>query len=119
MKYSVDYTVVDLCNAGDLVSPVIVKSVTDILTRDQISTIFGYQVDNEFIRSSALTVSTTAPVPDRKLWLIGATLGPVAFVLLLVFICCYLHYKCRPRQPLIPPAEKKVKRAAPICCLIK
>lgn len=97
-KYKVDYSVVDLCDSGRLVSPTVVRSATDVLTRDQITTIFGFQFDGAFIQSTALSASTTPPVVDQKLWLIGATLGPVAFVLLLIFFFCYLHYKCRPRQ---------------------
>ncbi|CAF0860533.1 unnamed protein product [Didymodactylos carnosus] len=44
------------------------------------------------------TTSTTSTAPvDKKLWLIGAVLGPIAFVLLLILVFLYLHYKCRPR----------------------
>lgn len=109
-KYRVDYSVVDECSSNSLVSPTVVRSATSILTRDQISNIFGYQFDNEFIQSSSISATTTSPVVDQKLWLIGATIGPVVFVLLLIFIFCYLHYKCRPRprQTLIPPGEKKI-----------
>ena len=101
----------DECNLNSLVSPTVVRSATSILTRDQISNIFGYQFDNEFIQSSSISATTTSPVVDQKLWLIGATIGPVVFVLVLIFIFCYLHYKCRPRprQTLIPPGEKKVR----------
>ena len=63
--------------------------------QEQISTLLGYDYDGEFVQSKVSGSSSTPS--DRKLWLIGAVLGPVAFVLLLIFIFCYLHYKCRPR----------------------
>lgn len=55
----------------------------------------GYNYDGDFARSTIVT--STNPTSDRKLWLIGAVLGPVGFALLLICVFCYLHYKCRPR----------------------
>jgi hypothetical protein len=57
----------------------------------------GYQINGNLIQSLSLTTTVTPATPDRKLWIIGAVLGPVAFVLLLIGLCCFLHYKCRPR----------------------
>ena len=70
--------------------------MVDTLSREQISEVFGYDYDGEFVQSTSIG-NTTSATPDRKLWLIGAVLGPVAFVLLLIFVFCFLHYKCRPR----------------------
>lgn len=95
-----DYIVNDLCNPSVLVSPDIVRTASGSLTRERISQILGFQYEGDFARIT--TTATTAATPDRKLWLIGATLGPVAFVLLLIFVCCFLHYKCRPRATSRP-----------------
>ncbi|CAF0954896.1 unnamed protein product [Adineta ricciae] len=95
-KYQTNYTVLDSCNGNQSVAPVLVKSATDRLSRAQITNLLGYDYENEFIRST--TIATTNPVSDQKLWIIGAVLGPVAFTILLIFIFCYLHYKCRPRH---------------------
>ena len=72
------------------------KTATSVLPKDLITTKLGYSYDGDLVRI-ATAVSTSTPASDRKLWIIGATLGPVGFTLLLIFICCYLHYKCRPR----------------------
>ncbi|CAF0808010.1 unnamed protein product [Adineta ricciae] len=95
-KYQTNYTVLDSCNGNQSVAPILVKSATDKLSRAQITSLLGYDYENEFIRST--TIATTNPVPDQKLWIIGAVLGPVAFTILLIFVFCYLHYKCRPRH---------------------
>lgn len=92
----VDYTVSNPCNQNALISPAQVKTATNTLSQSQIQSILGYNYDGDFIRSTSIA-PTTNPTTDRKLWLIGAVLGPVAFVLLLIFLFCYLHYKCRPR----------------------
>jgi hypothetical protein len=93
----VDYVVRDLCNSNALVTPTQVKTATDTLSRTLITSILGYSYDADFVRSVSIA-STDNPTSDNKLWIIGAVLGPVAFTLLLIFVCCYLHYKCRPRQ---------------------
>jgi hypothetical protein len=56
----------------------------------------GYDYEGDLIRSTTIG-NTDTPTTDKKLWIIGAVLGPVAFALLLIFVFCYLHYKCRPR----------------------
>jgi hypothetical protein len=93
----IEYTVSNPCDQGALVSPVQVRTATDTLSPAQISFILGYQYNGDFIRSTSIG-PVTNPTSDRKLWLIGAILGPIAFVLLLIFAFCYLHYKCRPRS---------------------
>jgi hypothetical protein len=92
----VDYTVSNPCNQNALISPAQVKTAISTLSRSQIEGILGYDYDGDLIQSTSFD-TTTNPTPDRKLWLIGAVLGPIAFVLLLIFLFCYLHYKCRPR----------------------
>ncbi|CAF4968486.1 unnamed protein product, partial [Rotaria sp. Silwood1] len=111
-KYMVDYSVIDLCNSGILLSPIQVKIATDALSREQIINTLGYDIDGALIRSTTIDSRQTQET-DRKLWLIGATLGPVAFVLLLIFVFCYLHYKCRPR-PTNRPLAKPVYSVPPV-----
>ena len=92
-----NYTVRDLCNSNALISPTQIKTATDTLSRARITSILGYGYDGDLIRSTSIA-STTNSTPDQKLWIIGAVLGPVAFAVLLIFLFCYLHYKCRPRH---------------------
>ncbi|CAF3600171.1 unnamed protein product [Adineta steineri] len=96
-QYQTNYTVLDSCNSNQLVPPIQVKAATDTLSRTQISNILGFDYDGDLIKSTSID-NPTNPTSDKKLWIIGAVLGPVAFTLLLIFIFCYLHYKCRPRQ---------------------
>ncbi|CAF3499593.1 unnamed protein product, partial [Rotaria sp. Silwood2] len=110
-KYTVDYSVIDLCRSGVLLSPIQVKTATDVLSREQIISALGYDYDGALIRSTTIDSKQT-PETDRKLWLIGAILGPIAFVLLLIFVFCYLHYKCRPR-PTNRALAKPVYNAPP------
>ena len=79
-----------------MITPTQVKAAADTLSRAQVTGILAYDYDGDLIRSTTI-VNPENPAADRKLWLIGAVLGPVAFAILLIFICCYLHYKCRPR----------------------
>jgi hypothetical protein len=81
-----------------------VQAATKSLSERQISTLLGYDYVGNFAQTTS-TGTTISPTTDRKLWLIGAILGPIAFVVLLIFVCCYLHYKCRPRPN---PAVTKV-----------
>ncbi|CAF3517864.1 unnamed protein product [Rotaria socialis] len=110
-NYQVDYSVVSLCSGGGLVSPIQVKTAMDVLSSAQIITTLGYNYEGELIRSTAIGNTQTA-VADPKLWIIGAVLGPVGFVLLLIFVFCYLHYKCRPR-PANRQLNKNVSKAPP------
>ncbi|CAF1217273.1 unnamed protein product [Rotaria sordida] len=111
-KYKVDYSVSDLCNSGALLSAIQVKTATDRLLPQQIIDTLGYNYDGELIRSTTNDSGQTSPT-DRKLWLIGAILGPIGFVLLLIFVFCYLHYKCRPR-PKNRALTKPVNNAPPV-----
>ena len=100
----VNYTVNDLCNSGILVSPIQVRTATNSLSNERITEVLGYNYEGEFVRSTTIG-NTGTSTNDRKLWLIGAILGPIAFVLLFIFVICYLHYKCRPRPKNRPSAR--------------
>ncbi|CAF1135988.1 unnamed protein product [Rotaria sordida] len=93
-------------------SAIRVKTATDRLLPQQIIDTLGYNYDGELIRSTTNDSGQTSPT-DRKLWLIGAILGPIGFVLLLIFVFCYLHYKCRPR-PKNRALTKPVNNAPPV-----
>ena len=73
-----------------------VRTATDLLAPILIQNMLGYPYEGDLARSNDVG-TTERPAEDRKLWIIGAVLGPVAFALLLICIFCYLHYKCRPR----------------------
>ena len=72
-----------------------VYTATQTVPRDQIASLLGFAVDGDFVNNGkAATVPSTT---DSKLWIIGAVLGPLFFVLLLIASGCFLYYKCRPR----------------------
>jgi hypothetical protein len=68
----------------------------------------GYSYDGDFVRSTTIG-PVSNPTSDRKLWLIGAILGPIAFTLLLICAFCYFHYKCRPR-----PTNRTLAKVYPL-----
>jgi hypothetical protein len=90
------YTVTDCNGVQQLATQVI--AATNAVPSSQQSALLGYTVSGNFAQSSSVTTVSTTPSTDRKLWIIGAVLGPVAFVLLLIGLFCFLHYKCRPRS---------------------
>jgi hypothetical protein len=93
----VNYTVTDLCTQIQA-SAAAIQAAANAVPADQKVALLGYTVDGNFVQSPSITSVTTPPTTsDSKLWIIGAVLGPIAFVLLLIGLCCYLRYKCRPR----------------------
>jgi hypothetical protein len=75
-----------------------VQTAVSTVPVDRISAILGFEINGDFIQSPSITRTPSSPQSDRKLWIIGAVLGPIAFVLLLIGLCCFIHYKCRPRS---------------------
>jgi len=94
----VNYTVTDLCTQIQA-SAAAIQAATNAVPTDQKVALLGYTVDGNFVQSPSITTSVTTPATTSgsKLWIIGAVLGSIAFVLLLIGLCCFLHYKCRPR----------------------
>lgn len=92
----INYTVTETNSSGSaLLATNKVYTATQAVPRDQIASLLGFAVDGDFVSNGkAATVPSTT---DSKLWIIGAVLGPVAFVLLLIASGCFLYYKCRPR----------------------
>lgn len=107
-RFRVDYIVQNLCSGSTLMTPVQVQTAIETLSQAVVTNLFGFNADGSFVRSDASTVNTATAATDQKLWLIGATIGPVAFILFLSFVCCFLHYKCRPR-----PQNRNFKRIPP------
>lgn len=92
------------CN-GRQSSAIDVITATNTVSQRQQDILFGYEVVGAFAQSASVVAQTVAPSNDAKLWIIGAVLGPVAFVLLLIGLACFLHYKCRPRASNISTAQ--------------
>lgn len=86
----------DLCT-NQQVSAIAIKTAADAVPQNQQLILLGFTVDGDIVQSASIPTSSTAPATDQKLWIIGAVLGPVAFVLLLICLCCFLHYKFRTR----------------------
>ncbi|CAF1090375.1 unnamed protein product, partial [Didymodactylos carnosus] len=72
-------------------------------------------------RADLSNITVTTPIlTDQKLWLIGAIMGPIFFVILLILLFLYLHFKCRPRNNnkthtgKIPSGVPESSRKAPL-----
>ncbi len=91
----VNYTVTD-CNGNQVLASQIITA-TNAVPQSQKNALLGYTLDGNFAQSPSVQNPRSAASSDNKLWIIGAVLGPVAFVLLLIGLSCYLHFKCRPR----------------------
>lgn len=59
--------------------------------------LLGFETDGNLAQSTGTNPVTTPP-PDQKLWIIGAVLGPVLFVLLMIMLSTFLYFKCRKRD---------------------
>ncbi|CAF1228922.1 unnamed protein product [Rotaria magnacalcarata] len=75
-----------------------VKAAVDTVPDTQKLLLFGFETVGSFIQSPSISTAPSVASTDNKLWIIGAVLGPIAFVLLLICLCCCLHAKYRRRQ---------------------
>jgi hypothetical protein len=55
--------------------------------------------------TSGITPIPSVSIPESKLWIIGAVLGPIAFVLLVIGLCCFLYFKRRQRAYNLSTAQ--------------
>ncbi|UJR27728.1 hypothetical protein I4U23_009005 [Adineta vaga] len=94
--YMVNYTASDSCNRTQLTASQ-VRVATARVPSEQIPFLLGYDIDGDFVRDTGDGSSTSPSSTDRKLWIIGAVLGPIVFALLLIGLGCCLYLKCRPR----------------------
>ncbi|CAF3478937.1 unnamed protein product, partial [Rotaria sp. Silwood2] len=92
--YRVYYTVTDL-STNKSVSAAAVQSATDKLTNTQKVTLLGFIFEGNLIQSPNISHTVSTPTTDSKLWIIGAVLGPIAFVLLLIILFCFIYARCR------------------------
>lgn len=67
------------------------------MSAEQKVNLLGFVPVGNFAQSPSIPVDSSTPESDRKLWIIGAVLGPVFFALLLIGLFGFLHYKCRSR----------------------
>ncbi|CAF1259510.1 unnamed protein product [Rotaria sp. Silwood1] len=65
---------------------------------NQIISLLGFSFDGNFVQSSSISSNLSVPTTDSKLWIIGAVLGPIGFVLLLIGLFYFLHFKCRQQR---------------------
>lgn len=90
-----NYIVTDC--SGTQVTAATAAAAVNALPATQRNALLGFEAVGTFAQSPSLTTATPTLESDRKLWIIGAVLGPVFFVLLLIGLLVFLHYKCRPR----------------------
>lgn len=93
-----NYIVTD-SNTNQLIQASSVQTAVNKVPDDQKLILLGFRVDGSFIQSPSIPTTTLAAgTPDNRLWIIGAVLGPVAFVVLLVCLALCLHFKFRGRD---------------------
>ncbi|CAF0844701.1 unnamed protein product [Rotaria sp. Silwood1] len=93
--YRVNYTVTDT-RTNKTVSATDVKTATDKINENQKISLLGFQFDGNFVQSPSIQPEPSTLTTDNKLWIIGAVLGPIAFVLLLISLSC-IYFKWRKR----------------------
>ncbi|CAF3083926.1 unnamed protein product [Rotaria socialis] len=93
------YRVTYVVNDGTTQLPAsAVKSAVDTVPINQQLILFKFIIVGSFVQSPSISTTPSVTSTDNQLWIIGAVLGPIAFVLLLICLCCCLHAKFRRRQ---------------------
>ena len=108
----VKYSVIDIDN-GQTYPAVYAADTINLLTSSEMGIFLNYEVDNQgFAEDNPRVYSSN---PDQKLWIIGAVLGPLAFLIILFWLIAFIYYKCiRPRNNKSKIMEKeKLKQESP------
>ncbi len=63
----------------------------NLLDLQEMSKYFNYEVKEQGYIEKIPRISN---IDDKKLWIIGAVLGPLIFLILLFWIICFFYYKC-------------------------
>ena len=88
-----------LTNSDRLIQPEFATDSINLLSDQEISQILKQEVvDPGYIDSNPRTTTNDG----QRLWIIGAVMGPLVFLIILFWIIAFVYYKCiNPRQPLI------------------
>ena len=108
----VKYSVIDLDN-GQTFPAVYAADTINLLTAPEMGIYLNHEVDNQgFAENNPRVYSSNT---DQKLWIIGAVLGPLAFLIILFWLIAFVYYKCiRPRSNKGKIMEKeKLKQDSP------
>ncbi|CAM4942533.1 unnamed protein product [Rotaria socialis] len=89
-QYRIYYTVIQI-STNALVLASSVQAATATVPQQQIVLMFGYTFVGDFVQSTSVSTVTSISTTDGKLWIVGAVLGPVFFLGLIIcitVICC-------------------------------
>ena len=92
-------------NTSTILTASAVRNATNLVSREHKIALLGYGFEGDFVQSPSISSEVSTPTSDNKLWIIGAVLGPIAFVLLLVGLACFLHRKYRRRSVMLNRAD--------------
>lgn len=99
-----------LLNRNQLVSPEFASDSINLLTDQEMAQALSNEIET---RAYIDTKPRTPTVNDQQLWIIGAVLGPLLFLLILFWIIFYVYYKCiNPRKPSIKSKSQSTKLTA-------
>ncbi|CAF4892942.1 unnamed protein product, partial [Rotaria socialis] len=89
-QYRIYYSVIQI-STNALVLASSVQAATATVPQQQIVLMFGYTFVGDFVQSTSVSTVTSISTTDGKLWIVGAVLGPVFFLGLIIcitVICC-------------------------------
>jgi enamine deaminase RidA (YjgF/YER057c/UK114 family) len=90
-----------LTTNNDFIQPEFAADSINLLSKQEMAQILGQEVDdNGYIEN----MPRSAVVDDKKLWIIGAVLGPIALIIVVFWIIAFIYYKC------INPKRSKLQR---------
>ena len=106
------YNITDLDNR-QIFPAVYAADTINLLTSSEMGIYLNYEVDEQgYAEEAPRDYSSNT---DQKLWIIGAVLGPLAFLIILFWLVAFIYYKCiRPRNKKSKIMEKeKLKNDSP------
>ncbi len=106
------YYVTDLDNR-QIFPAVYAADTINLLTSSEMGIYLNYEVDEQGYAEETPRVYSSNT--DQKLWIIGAVLGPLTFLIILFWLVAFIYYKCiRPRNKKSKIMEKeKLKNDSP------
>ena len=94
-------------NSNALVKADFAATSINLLSAQEMAQILGYEVVNQGYAQAIPLVTTS--VTDNRLWIIGAVIGAIVFVIVLFWIVACFYYTCiNPRKNLKTPRARRL-----------
>lgn len=90
-----------LTSNNEIVQPEFAADSINLLTKQEMAQILGQEIDE---KGYIETRPREAVVDDKRLWIIGAVLGPIALIIIIFWLIAFIYYKC------INPKRSKLQR---------